>query len=106
MKTVNFALFTASFLLLGACASDPVQLTQAAPDPSVTLDEINLAIENGVKLQNDKGEEMVCRREPKTGSRLARETICMTNAEWVRVAEESQRNTQKTMKLGNIPRGM
>ena len=106
MKTINLSLFAASFLLLGACASDPVQLTQAAPDPSVTLDEINLAIENGVKLQDEKGEEMVCRREPKTGSRLARETICMTNAEWVRVAEESQRNTQKTMKLGNIPRGM
>ena len=107
MKTVNFALFTASFLLLGACAGAPEKTAEAVPPPTnVTLDEINLAIENGVKLQNEKGEEMVCRREPKTGSRLARETICMTNAEWVRVAEESQRNTQKTMKLGNIPRGM
>ena len=106
MKTINLSLFAASFLLLGACASAPVQLAKAAPDPSVTLDEINLAIENGVKLQDEKGEEMICRREPKIGSRIARETICMTKNEWVRVAEESQRNTQKTMKLGNIPRGM
>jgi hypothetical protein len=49
---------------------------------------------------------MICRKEAKTGSRLARETICMTRAEWVKVSDESQRNTQKTMKLGNIPRGM
>jgi hypothetical protein len=106
MKTVDLALFAATFLLLGACTTAPVQPAKAVPDPSVTLDEINLAIENGTQLQNEKGEEMVCRRESKTGSRLARETICMTNAEWVRVSEESQRNTKKTMKLGDIPRGM
>jgi hypothetical protein len=107
MKTVKLALFTATFLLLGACTTAPIQPAKVIPPPvDVTLDEINLAIENGVKLQNEKGEEMVCRREPKTGSRLARETICMTNAEWVRVSEESQRNTKKTMKLGDIPRGM
>ena len=38
---------------------------------------------------------MVCRREPKTGSRLARETICMTKTEWFLVSEESQRNHQE-----------
>ena len=106
MKTVNFALFAASFLLLGACASAPTQLAKAAPNPSVTLDEINLAIENGVKLQDEKGEEMICRREPKIGSRIARETICMTKNEWFLVSEESQRATKKTMKPGNIPRQM
>jgi len=106
MKTVNLALFAATFLLLGACTTAPMQPAKAVPDPSVTLDEINIAIENGLQLQNEMGEEMVCRREPKTGSRLARETICMTNAEWVRVSEESQRATKQTMKLGNIPRGM
>jgi hypothetical protein len=76
------------------------------PTPTdVTLDEINAAIDNGVKLQNEKGEEMVCRKEAKTGSRLARETVCMTKAEWLRVAEESQRQTQKTMRLGKVPHG-
>jgi hypothetical protein len=107
MKTVNLALFAATFLLLAACTTAPMQPAEVVPPPvGITLDEINLAIENGAQFQNEKGEEMVCRREPKTGSRLARETICMTNAEWVRVSEESQRNTKKTMKLGNIPRGM
>jgi hypothetical protein len=106
MKTVHHALAAATFLLLGACTTAPMQPAKAVPDPGVTLDEINLAIENDVKLQNEKGEEMVCRRESKTGSRLARETVCMTKAEWLLVSEESQRATKKNMNLGNIPRGM
>lgn len=109
MKTLKLTVVAASILLLAACASQP---EKAAPQPvkvenpgNVTLDEINVAIENGVKLQNEKGEEMVCRREAKTGSRLARETICMTKAEWARVSDESQRSTQKSMRLGKIPHG-
>jgi hypothetical protein len=99
----------ASILLLGACAGKPAQPEQPAkvvpPATSVTLDEINVAIENGVQLQNEKGEEMICRREPKVGSRLARETICMTRADWLRVSEESQRATKKSMRAGKIPHG-
>ena len=109
MKTFNFTLFAASFVLLGACAGTPEKPAPTAesvpPPANVTLDEINLAIENGVQLQNEKGEEMVCRREPKVGSRLARETICMTKTEWLRVADESQRATQKSMRTGKIPHG-
>ena len=109
MKTLKLTLVAASIVMLGACAGTPPkadQPTKAAPAPAnVSLDEINVAIENGVKLQNEKGEEMVCRREAKVGSRLARETICMTKAEWSRVSEESQRSTQKSMRLGKIPHG-
>ena len=105
MKTFNLTVLAATALLLGACASaPPEQPARIVPAPTdVTLDEINAAIDNGVKLQNEKGEEMVCRKEAKTGSRLARETVCMTKAEWTRVSEESQRATQKTMRLGKIP---
>ena len=109
MKTLNLTIFAASILLLGACASKPEQAAQPAkvvpPPTDVTLDELNVAIENGVKLQNEKGEEMLCRREKKTGSRLSRETICMTKAEWLRVSEESQRATRKSMRTGKIPHG-
>lgn len=95
-----------SLLLLGACAGKP----EKAPDPvpqaqNVTLDELNTAIEAGVQVQNEKGEKMICRREKKIGSRLARETICMTKAEWARVSEQTRRNTEKTMKPGPIPQG-
>lgn len=107
MKTFNLSLFAASIVLLGACAGkQPEQPAKIVPPPTnVTLDELNVAIENGVKLQNEKGQEMVCRREAKVGSRLARETICMTKAEWLRVSEESQRATKKSIKTGGIPHG-
>jgi hypothetical protein len=106
LKTFNLTLFAASVVLMGACASKPEPAARNVPAPtSVTLDELNVAIENGVKLQNEKGEEMVCRREAKIGSRLARETICMTKAEWLRVSEESQRATKKSIRTGGIPHG-
>jgi hypothetical protein len=109
LKTFKLALFASSVLLLGACAGKPTQPEAPAkvvpPPTNVTLDELNIAIENGVKLQNEKGEEMICRREAKTGSRLARETVCMTKAEWLRVAEESQRATRKSIRMGKIPHG-
>jgi hypothetical protein len=106
LKNLKVTLLASSLLLLGACASAPKEPPKGVPQPAnVTLDELNTAIEGGVKIQNEKGDEMVCRREAKTGSRLARETICMTKAEWLQVSEESQRNTKKTMRGGNIPHG-
>lgn len=107
LKTFKLTLFAVSVLSLAACASKPPeQVAKVVPPPTdMTLDELNVAIDNGVKLQNEKGEEMICRKEAKTGSRLARETICMTKAEWAKVSDESQRNTQKNMRLGKIPHG-
>lgn len=103
MKTL---LFVAIALSLGACAGQPPAKAEAEASPSdITLEKINAAIDDGTKLQNEKGEEMICRKEAKTGSRLARETVCMTKAEWLKVAEESQRATQKSMRLGKVPHG-
>ena len=106
MKNLKVTLLASSLLLLAACASAPKEPPKGVPQPTnVMLDELNTAIEGGVKVQNEKGEEMICRREAKTGSRLARETICLTRAEWLQVSEESQRNTKKTMRMGKIPHG-
>ena len=107
MKAFTLTLFASSILLLGACASAPKEEPpKTVPPPTnVTLEELNTAIEGGVMIQNEKGEEVICRREAKTGSRLARETICMTKAEWLRVSEESQRQTKKSMRAGKIPHG-
>lgn len=107
MNTFKLTFIGASVLLLGACSTAP-RAQPVKPVPSAktaSLEDINTAIETGVKMQNEKGEEMVCRREAKTGSRLARETICMTRAEWTQVSEESQRATRKSLRQGRIPHG-
>jgi hypothetical protein len=114
LKVFKLTLLAASVVLLAACAGTPPEQTakvveQSAkfvpPAEPLTLEDINTAIEAGVQMQNEKGEEMICRREPKVGSRLARETVCMTKAEWMRVADEYQRATRKTMMGGKIVHG-
>jgi len=107
VKILKFALFAASVLTLSACAGKPAEAPEKVipAATAMTVDDLDIAIENGVKLQNEKGEEMVCRKEAKTGSRLARETVCMTKAEWLAVSEESQRATRRSMRGGNIPHG-
>jgi hypothetical protein len=107
MNTFNLTLFAASALTLAACAGKPAEQPEKVipAATAMTVDDLNIAIENGVKLQNEKGDEMVCRREAKVGSRLARETVCMTRTEWLRVSEESQRATRRSMRGGNIPHG-
>jgi hypothetical protein len=107
VKILKFALLAASVLSLSACAGKPAETPEKVipAATAMTIDDLDIAIENGVKLQNEKGEEMVCRKEAKTGSRLARETVCMTKAEWLAVSEESQRATRRSMRGGNIPHG-
>ena len=105
MRTLKLTLAATIMVLLGACASKP-EPAKTVPEPTNEPKcVLNTAIEGGAKIQNEKGEAMICRREAKTGSRLARETICMTQAEWTRVSEQSQRETKKTMRMGKIPQG-
>ena len=88
------------------CASEKAATQAAKPAaPPVTKTQIETAMANGTRIQTEKGDEIVCRKEAKTGSRLAKETVCMTRAQWTMLAEESQRAVQRTMKQGNIPQG-
>ena len=51
MKAFKIILVAGSIVLLGACAGTPEKPAEAVPPPTnVTLDEINIAIENGVKV--------------------------------------------------------
>ena len=60
MKTFTLTLFASSIVLLGACASAPAEPPKTVPPPTnVTLDELNTAIEGGVMIQNEKGEEVI-----------------------------------------------
>ena len=106
-NSIRHIILAASIAVLGfGCASEKPAADAARPaPPPVTKTQIETAMANGTRIQTQNGDEIICRKEAKTGSRLARETVCMTRAQWVALSEESQRAVQRTMKQGNIPQG-
>jgi hypothetical protein len=55
MKTLKLTLIATSIVLLGACATKPVEPPKVVPPPTdVTLDEPNTAIENGVSFRTKR----------------------------------------------------
>jgi len=79
--------------LLAGCAGAPPPGDTSAADRAT----IDRATDKGTAIVDEQGEKLICRREAKVGSRLARDTVCMTQAEWTRVSEESQRETAKAI---------
>jgi len=52
----------------------------------------------GYTIINRNGEIMYCRAEPKTGTRITHDTVCLTEKEMLALREETQRD------LGNVMR--
>jgi hypothetical protein len=107
MNSIRQTILATCIATLGfGCASQkPAAAPAKAATAPVTKTQIEAAMDAGTRIQTENGDEIVCRKEAKIGSRLAKETVCMTRAEWIKVAEESQRAVQRTMKPANIPQG-
>jgi hypothetical protein len=106
MNSIRQIILATCIATLGfGCASENPAAAPATAAKPVTKDQIDAAMDAGTRIQTENGDEIVCRKEAKIGSRLAKETVCMTRAEWLRVSEESQRAVQRTMKPANIPQG-
>jgi hypothetical protein len=90
------AILTLITTLLLACASQPPQpLTDAEAVPADWTTEQMLAAQRaGYSLVTRGGEQVVCRRDPQTGSRLQHTTICMTAKEWHRTRNTSRETLQ------------
>jgi hypothetical protein len=104
------------FLVLSACsgsqpnrepiakASTPAAPAQpAAPqaegDPQkLTADRIMQLQREGYKLVNRDGQTYYCRTEAKTGSHLARDTVCMTEEEIIALRDQTKQG------LGRVTR--
>ncbi|MGW8369509.1 MAG: hypothetical protein ACWGPN_12640 [Gammaproteobacteria bacterium] len=56
------------------------------------------------RAETEKSEELICRREQPTGSRIA-ERVCMTAEDWEKIAEQSQemldRSTRKSQQYND-----
>lgn len=74
----------AAAVLLSACASQKPAEPVAQADKFATIDATNIvdAQKAGMKIVNEKGTKLVCRRDKTTGSRLKEKTVCLTMDEW------------------------
>lgn len=82
--------------LLEACASEtPQPTTQAEPvPPDWTPEQLLAAQRAGYSLVTREGEQVMCRQDPQTGSRLQHRTLCMTAKEWQRTRRTSRETMQ------------
>lgn len=85
--------YTHGILLLGilslavvtvGCSGTDTQAETGSAEASDPGDANYLA-----RAETDKSEELICRREQPTGSRIS-ERVCMTAEDWEKVAEQSQ----------------
>jgi hypothetical protein len=91
-------------VLLSACAAEPKkELTNAERVPADWTSEQLLAAQRaGYSLVTRNNEQVVCRQDQQTGSRLQRTTLCMTAKEWQRTRTTS-RETMQDLTSGQQP---
>lgn len=81
-------------------AAAPSETKQAPAEKSAAIegeldqDKIMAAQKAGYEIRNENGEQLLCRKEPKTGSRLRHSVSCMTAKQW----EQLQSDTQQTLR--------
>ncbi len=84
-----------------AAQAKPVAATASAPDSKdgpLTGEKILAMQHAGYTLINKNGEVLYCRSDAKTGTRISRDTVCLTEKEMIALREETQRD------LGNVMR--
>ena len=102
MRRVSLVIVT---VLLAACAAKPppMPVTQVPAAPADwTAEQLLAAQRAGYSLVTRNGEQVLCRQDPQTGSRLQRNTICMTTKEWQRTRGTS-RDTLQDLTRGQQP---
>jgi hypothetical protein len=110
-------------LLLAACAGTPeskpadpakpippVATANSATKPTnkdgpITSEKILAMQKEGYTIANQNGETYFCRKEVKTGSRVARETVCLTEKEIDDLREQTQRGLGNMMRQQPPPQG-
>jgi hypothetical protein len=96
---------------LAAKASPPTSNPNLAPasqasDPQkLTSERIMQLQHEGYKLVNRDGETYYCRTEAKTGSHLARDTVCMTEAEMTTLRDQTKQGLGRVMREQPPPQG-
>ncbi|MEJ1960215.1 MAG: hypothetical protein WDO56_01135 [Gammaproteobacteria bacterium] len=81
-------------VLAAGCATAP---REAPVKRTVPIDATNIvpAQKAGYKIVSKDGKTLYCKSRLKTGTRLEKETSCLTEAEWQALTEESRRNVDE-----------
>ena len=67
----------------------------------ISVSGVALADENGGKAQEPDKEKKVCRSEAETGSLLTKRRVCRTQAEWDRLAEQTEEDMRRYDRVQN-----
>jgi hypothetical protein len=87
-------------------ASAPVSPQPGSSDPQKLTPERILQLQReGYKLVDRDGQTYYCRTEAKTGSRLARDTVCMTEAEMTTLRDRTKQGLGRVMREQAPPQG-
>jgi hypothetical protein len=80
-------------LVLAACASQTAKQVDDAGAASTELTEEALlaAQAAGYSLVTRNGEQVLCRRDAQTGTRLGHTTTCLTARDWARARSSSRK---------------
>jgi hypothetical protein len=103
MWTKKRVVVMAGFLLAACASPTPKQVDDSGTAaPELTAEGIVAAQAAGYTLVNRNGEQILCRRDAQTGSRLQHTTTCLTAREWTRM-RNSSRKTLEDMTRGQRP---
>jgi hypothetical protein len=88
-------------------AAAPVSPAAAAvsKDGPLTGEKVLALQHEGYTIINKNGEVLYCRAEAKTGTRISRDTVCLTEKEMVALREETQRDLGNIMRQRPAPQG-
>jgi hypothetical protein len=77
-----------------AVETKPEPAKSAAVEGELDQDKIMAAQKAGYEIRNENGEVLLCRKDPKTGSRLRHTVSCMTPKQW----DQLQSDTAQTLR--------
>ena len=116
-------LLAAAVILIAGCASQPQTVaTSAAPAPAPAAapaaaapatsavakaepKTVQEAQKAGYRIVTENGKTVYCREQPKTGTRVRTETICLTAEEIEAAREASRRNLDQMQRAVPPPQG-
>lgn len=98
----NLYVMVAALAVSGCATKAPPPVTYAETEvPEATT--LEQAQKLGYKLVDEGGRQLYCREWRKLGSRIQKERVCLTEAEFVEARTQQQRTFDKMKSPGPIP---